>query len=136
MQLKPIDASSIVPSTELADLRNSTTQDGIHQPAPSSLDGSSQPRARCLSPGSRDSATTLFACGVGADELDSAPQGLSIHDAHATVPGSRISAYENAATPTGHQNALFKFVKQSGSGSGGPSLGDCSNGMMPNICCW
>lgn len=133
MQLKHIDSSSSVPSTDASESPNPTTQDGIHPPAPSSLDGRSQPRSRSLSGGSVAVGPSLSAQGVMADELDKTLLRLSLQEGHAPVPGERISAYENAATPIGQQNVGFKVTKRSGAPSTGPGLTDFPNGMVPTL---
>lgn len=133
MQLKPIDSSNSHPFTEASESPNSTTQDGIHPPGPSSLDGISAPRSRRLSRSSVGADTSLSTRGVVADELDQTLLQLSLAEGHAPIPGERIAAYENAATPTGQHNMLFKVTKRSGSPSNGPGLTDCPNGMWSNV---
>lgn len=130
MQHQPTDISSIIPSTESPEHRDATTQDGFSLPAPSLLDGRPQPRSLSLSPRSIATDTGLSTPGVGADELDETLRELSVEEGHASVPGERISAYENAAIPTGQQNSLFRVVKRSGPPHGGASLTDCPNGTL------
>ncbi|KAJ4423017.1 hypothetical protein N0V82_002284 [Gnomoniopsis sp. IMI 355080] len=132
MQHKPIDSSTSVPSNQASESPNPTTQDGIHPPAPSSLDGCSQPRSRRLSSGSFAAGPSL-AQGVMAAELDETLLRLSLQEGHAPVPGERISAYENAATPTGQQNVGFKVTKRSGSLFQGPGLTDFPNEILTHI---
>ncbi|KAJ4389860.1 hypothetical protein N0V93_007332 [Gnomoniopsis smithogilvyi] len=133
MQLNPIDSSASVPPTEASESPDPNTQDGIDPSAPSSLDGRSQPRSRRLSRGSVAADASLSARGVIADELDKTMLRLSLHEGHTPVPGERVSAYENAATPTGHQAMGFKVVKRSGSPSNGPRLTDCPNEILTHV---
>lgn len=136
MQHQPTDISSIVPFAEYSEIRNATTQDGFPLPEPSSLDGRPQPRSDSRSPRSVAADTSESTPGVGADELGETLRELSVNEGHPAIRGKRISAYENAVTPTGQQNSLFRVVKRSGSPHGGLSLGDCPNGMMVQIYDW
>jgi len=136
MQHQPTDISSNVPSAESSELREATTQDGFPSPAPSFLDERSQPRSGSRSPSSFAADASMSTSGVGADELDETLRELSVKDGQHAVPGERISAYENAVTPTGLQNSLFRVVKRSGSPHSGPSLGDCPNGMRVRMHHW
>lgn len=130
MQLKPIDSSNSDPFTEASESPNPTTQDGIHPPRSSSFDGLSAPRSRRLSRSSVAADTSLSTRGVVADELDQTLLRLSLAEGHASIPGERISAYENAATPLGQRNMGFKVTKRSGSTSNGPELTDFPNGTL------
>lgn len=133
MQLKPIDSSKSDPFTEASESPNPTTQDGIHPPGSSSLDGLSGPRSRRLSLGSVAADTSLSTRAVVADELDQTLLRLSLAEGHTSTPGERISAYENAVTPTGQRNIGFKVIKRSGSPSNGPELTDFPNGTLSTI---
>lgn len=133
MQLKPIDNSTSIPRTEASESRTPTTQDGILPTATSSLDGCPQPRSQRLSRDSVAADTTLSARGVGANELVQTLRRLSLQEGYAPVPGGRVLAYENAATPTGQQSIGFKVTKRSGSPSHGPALTSCPNGMLPGL---
>lgn len=117
MQTEAIATTTNFPSIETPNASPATTQDGSHLPAPSSLDGGgSSSRSRSLSP--RD----------GAVQHDDISRLLSDGEQFAFLPGERISAYENAITPTAQQTMGFKVVKRSGSVSDGPTLTDCPNG--------
>lgn len=132
MQAQPIDSITSSPSTEAPESRTSTTQDGFHPPAPGVFDGNAQPRLRSVSPSSVAAGATPLANGSRAGQLDDHETScrLSGQEERAPLPGERIIAYENAATPSMPPTVGFKVVKRSGSPSDGPSLADCPNGTL------
>lgn len=132
MQAQPINNTTSSPSTEAPQFRTSTTQDGLYPPAPGLLDGSSPPRSRSLSTSSFASGATPLANGFRAGQVDNhkASRRLSGQGERTTLPGERIAAYENAATPNMPQTVGFKVVKRPGSSSDGPLLSDCPNGPL------
>lgn len=131
MQAQPFDNTTTSPSTEAPKSRTSAAQDGSYPPAPGLLDGSCQLRSRSPSPSPFDA--TPLADGFRAGQLHDheTSRRLSSQEERATLPGERITAYENAATPIMPQQTVgFKVVKRSGSPSDGPSLSDCPNGTL------
>lgn len=131
MQTQPLESITSVFSTEASESQIPTTQDGFHPYSASSSNGCSQLRSRSLSPSSIAAGSDLAALGAGAHQLDKVSRRLSGQDGRATLPGERISAYENAVTPNMQQTMGFKVIKRSGPPSDGPSLTDCPNGMLP-----
>lgn len=109
---------------------SATTQDGFHvldEPSPFHGDsrfGLKDASATSVAVGSETSAD-----GVNAAKLDDRLRRLSGHDGIIALPGERISAYENAMTPTiPRQASGFTVIKRSGSPGDGPGLADCPNG--------
>lgn len=131
MQAEPIATTTNVPPTETSDSPTITTQDGFHPPAQSSLSGSSSCRSPSLSLRVAADGDRSPASRVEAEQHDDNPRLLSDGEQCAILPGDRISAYENAITPTAPQTMGFKVVKRSGSVTDGPTLTDCPNGMWP-----
>lgn len=129
MQAQPIDETTSSNPTEATETQTSAIQDGFQQhvtslpddrPRTSSRRSSFAAAARSLT-----SESNSWVFGGSADT----PRRLSGEDERATLPGERITAYENAATPDMSQTVGFKVVKRSGPPSDGPSLADCPNGM-------
>lgn len=128
MQTEPIDSIEKVTSTQAPESHEPTTQDGFHPAEPGLLDGREQPGSGRPLPDSFE-ARARSTSAVRADKLEETTCPLSGQVERITLPGERISAYENATTPTVPQSMGFKVIKRSGPSSGGASLPDCPNGL-------
>lgn len=128
MQTEPINSTGKVPSTQVPESHQPTTQDGFHSAKPGSLDGRAQLGSGSLSPGS----VAAGAHSASATRADQAERTclLSDQEERHILPGERVSAYENATTPMLPQSMGFKVIKRSGASFEGPSLADCPNGML------
>lgn len=125
MQTEFTESQPRASSTAAPESHSTTTQDGIRLPEPGSTYGGSQPPSRDVSPG-------LVAAGASLSErqLDEALHRLSGQEERVTLPGERISAYENAVPPNAQQLVGFKVVKRSGPSTEGPWLTDFPNGAL------
>lgn len=123
MQTEPIDSIEKVTSIQAPESNVPTTQDGFHSAEPGLLGRRSQPVS------GRQSPDSVAARATGAVRADKPDCRLSGEGGRITFPGERISAYENAATPTTPQSMGFKVIKRSGPSSNGASLSDCPNGV-------
>lgn len=130
MQTEPIDSIEKVPSTQDPESHKPTTQDGFHSTEPGLLDGRAQLGPGSLSPDSVAAGAHSSTSAIRAGNLDDKRNHrLSGEEERLTLPGERISAYENATVPTAPQIMGFKVMKRSGHSSDGPSLTDCPNGV-------
>lgn len=116
MQTEPIQSITIVPTIEATQSRKSTTQDGLRPAEPSILDGGGFP-----------------ANGDAATQSGGPPHPVRNSNGGFTLPGERIAAYENAATPITQHTMGFKVMKRSGPLHDGPSLTDCPNGACSKL---
>lgn len=111
MQTEPIESTTSILPIAAIQSRNLTTQDGFCPAEPGTLEDRGSP-----------------ANGEGTDRPEDASRGVRSPGGDFTLPGERIAAYENAATPTALPTMGFKVVKRSGTISDGLSLTDCPNG--------
>ena len=117
-----------------ADQSSSTlsTQHGLLHRNPSGLSRDRSGDSTGASPGSASAIRRDSVDGVDADQLDEKLRGLSFGtppSSHATIPGQRISDYENALTPpTPMQASGFRVIKRSDGRCDGIQLTDFPNG--------
>lgn len=111
MQTEPIECTTSVPTIEATQSRNYTTQDGLCPAETGILDGRGSP-----------------VYGEATAQSEGASRRVKSPDGGFTLPGERIAAYENAATPTTQHTMGFKVIRRSGLTSDGLSLADCPNG--------
>lgn len=111
MQTEPIESTTSIPTIEAFQSRTPTTQDGIRAAEPGVLHDGGSP-----------------ANGEGTTVSGVASRGVRSPDGGFALPGERIAAYENAATPPPQHIMGFKVMKRSGHAYDGLSLTDCPNG--------
>lgn len=128
MQTVPINSIEKVPSTQHPESPKPTTQDEFHSDEPGSLEGRSHPGPGSLAPESV-AADAHLRSAIRADHDDERKDSLNGEEGRSTLPGERVSAYENATIPAIPHLMGFKVMKRSGSLSDGPSLTDCPNGV-------
>lgn len=109
-----------------------STQHGLLHHNPSSLHRDRPGDSTGASPRSISEIRGEPLDGLDADQLDEKLRRLSLgkpSGAHATIPGQRISDYENAITPPTPRQALgFKVIKRADGRCDGMQLTDFPNG--------
>ncbi|ROW09370.1 hypothetical protein VMCG_02566 [Cytospora schulzeri] len=133
MHTEPIDSIEKVPSTQDPESHIPTTQDGFHSTEPGPLHGRAQLGPGSLPPDSVAAGAHSSTSTTRAGNIDEEKRRLSGEEERPTLPGERVSAYENATIPTVPQVMGFKVMKRSGPLSDGPSLTDCPNEILTQV---
>lgn len=132
MQAESIESIISATTIEAPDTTSPTAQDGFPPTKPSSLEGDPQLYSNDT-PASPDPADSNPAANrVAPSQLETSHQ-LRGHEGGFILPGERISAYENASTPSIQQPMGFQVIKRSDPSSYGLSLTDCPNGACATL---